>query len=213
MQWVKVLVGVLGAAALLGLGIILGHFAIPKGAAPPAPSLSASQDLDLEILETVLGQLDASRIRENLRELSQEPHLASSPRDEALVQLLLQRWRDPESGLDSAEAATYEVLLSFPDQKQPNRVAVGEALLRPGMPVGWGCCQPSPDTALPTVGPTGDILFSCRQSEENLTGEQGGPDVVPPYAAYAPPGTPQVGLEHSPLPWPGPLAPPQFLPS
>lgn len=67
MQWVKVLVGVLGAAALLGLGIILGHFAIPKGAAPPAPSLSASQDLDLEILETVLGQLDASRIRENLR--------------------------------------------------------------------------------------------------------------------------------------------------
>lgn len=147
------------------------------------------------------------------RELSQEPHLASSPRDEALVQLLLQRWRDPESGLDSAEAATYEVLLSFPDQKQPNRVAVGEALLRPGMPVGWGCCQPSPDTALPTVGPTGDILFSCRQSEENLTGEQGGPDVVPPYAAYAPPGTPQVGLEHSPLPWPGPLAPPQFLPS
>ncbi|XP_036783961.2 aminopeptidase NAALADL1 [Manis pentadactyla] len=165
MQWVKVLVGVLGAAALLGLGIILGHFAIPKGAVPPAPSLSATQDLDLEILETVLGQLDASRIRENLRELSQEPHLASSPRDEALVQLLLRRWRDPESGLDSAEAATYEVLLSFPDQKQPNRVAV--------------------------VGPTGDILFSCRQSEENLTGEQGGPDVVPPYAAYAPPGTPQ----------------------
>lgn len=57
----------------------------------------------------------------------------------------------------------------------------------------------SPDTAhplSPTVGPTGDTLYSCRQSEENLTGEQGGPDVVPPYAAYAPPGTPQVGLEH-----------------
>lgn len=32
-----------------------------------------------------------------------------------------------------------------------------------------------------------------------MTGEQEGPDVVPPYAAYAPPGTPQVGLEH-PLP-------------
>lgn len=47
------------------------------------------------------------------------------------------------------------------------------------------------------MGPTGDIVYSCRQSEENLTGEQGGPDVVPPYAAYAPPGTPQVGLEHT----------------
>jgi N-acetylated-alpha-linked acidic dipeptidase len=62
MQWAKVLGLVVGAAALLGLGIILGHFAIPK-----APSTSTPQDLDLEILETVMGQLDASKIRENLR--------------------------------------------------------------------------------------------------------------------------------------------------
>lgn len=61
----KVLGGVLGAAALLGLGIILGHFAIPKEADVPAPSIS--QDLDLEVLETVMQHLDASRIRENLR--------------------------------------------------------------------------------------------------------------------------------------------------
>ncbi|XP_036715020.1 aminopeptidase NAALADL1 [Balaenoptera musculus] len=165
MQCVKVLGGVLGAAALLGLGIILGHFAIPKGTDLPAPSASASQDLDLEILEAVMGQLDANRIRENLRELSKEPHLATSPRDEALVQLLLRRWQDPESGLDSAGTSEYEVLLSFPSQEQPNRVDV--------------------------VGPAGDILFSSQRSEENLTGEQGDPNVVPPYAAYAPPGTPQ----------------------
>ncbi|CAK7308383.1 Aminopeptidase NAALADL1 [Vulpes lagopus] len=163
MQWVNVLGGVVGGAALVGLGIILGHFAIPKGADVPTPSIF--QDLDLEILESIMQQLDARRIRENLRELSREPHLASSPQDEALVQLLLQRWRDPESGLDSAEASTYKVLLSFPSREQPNRVAV--------------------------VSPTGNVLFSCRQSEQNLTGEQGGPDVVPPYAAYAPPGTPQ----------------------
>uniref|UniRef100_A0A8C5UL31 Aminopeptidase NAALADL1 n=1 Tax=Microcebus murinus TaxID=30608 RepID=A0A8C5UL31_MICMU len=162
MQWVKGLGLGLGAAVLLALGIILGHFAIPKN----APSVSASQDLDLEILETVMGQLDASRIRENLRELSREPHLASSPRDEALVQLLLQRWTDPASGLDSAKAFEYEVLLSFPSQEQPNSVDV--------------------------VGSAGDVLYSCRRSEENLTGEQGGPDVVPPYAAYAPAGTPQA---------------------
>nr|KAF6269842.1 N-acetylated alpha-linked acidic dipeptidase like 1 [Pipistrellus kuhlii] len=164
MQWVKVLGGAAGAAALLGLGIILGHFAIPKGA-DPAPSASASQDLDPEILEVVMGLLSASRIRENLRELSREPHPASSRQDEALVQLLLQHWQDPESGLDSVETSSYEVLLSFPSPEQPNRVAI--------------------------VGPAGNISFSCRQSKENLTGEQGGPDVLPPYAAYAPPGTPQ----------------------
>nr|KAF6269841.1 N-acetylated alpha-linked acidic dipeptidase like 1 [Pipistrellus kuhlii] len=165
MQWVKVLGGAAGAAALLGLGIILGHFAIPKGA-DPAPSASASQDLDPEILEVVMGLLSASRIRENLRELSREPHPASSRQDEALVQLLLQHWQDPESGLDSVETSSYEVLLSFPSPEQPNRVAI--------------------------VGPAGNISFSCRQSKENLTGEQGGPDVLPPYAAYAPPGTPQA---------------------
>ncbi|ELW65095.1 N-acetylated-alpha-linked acidic dipeptidase-like protein [Tupaia chinensis] len=165
MQWVKVLGLGLGGAALLGLGIILGHFAIPKGTDSPAPSISAPQDLDLEILKTIMGQLEASRIRENLRELSSEPHLATSLRDEALVQLLLQRWRDPVSGLDVAEASEYEVLLSFPSQEQPNIVEV--------------------------VDPTGNVLHSCLQNEENITGEQAGPDVVPPYAAYAPPGTPQ----------------------
>lgn len=44
------------------------------------------------------------------------------------------------------------------------------------------------------MGPSGDILFTCRRSEENLTKDQEAPDVLPPYAAYAPPGTPQVGL-------------------
>ncbi|XP_004682701.1 PREDICTED: N-acetylated-alpha-linked acidic dipeptidase-like protein [Condylura cristata] len=157
MQWVKVLGGILGAAALLGLGIIVGHFAIPK--------VSDSQDLDQRLLESVLEQLDASKIRENLRELSRKPHLATSPRDEELVQLLLQRWRDPQSGLDSAQASQYEVLLSFPSQEQPNRVDVVG---------GTG---------------TGNVQFSCRRSEEDLTGEQGDPEVVPPYAAYAPAGT------------------------
>ncbi|KAG8522717.1 Aminopeptidase NAALADL1 [Galemys pyrenaicus] len=160
MQWAKVLGGLVGAAALLGLGIIVGHFAIPK-----VSDALASQDLDQKLLETVLGQLDASRIRDNLRELSRKPHLATTARDEELVQLLLQRWRDPESGLDSAQASQYEVLLSFPGREQPNRVDV--------------------------VDPTGKVQFSCRQSEEDLTGEQGDPDVVPPYAAYSPPGTPQ----------------------
>lgn len=67
MHWAKILGAVVGAAALLGLGIILGHFAIPKATDPSAPSTSDSQDLDLEVLNLVMEQVDASRIRENLR--------------------------------------------------------------------------------------------------------------------------------------------------
>ncbi|KAM4845962.1 aminopeptidase NAALADL1 [Thomomys bottae] len=160
MHWVKVVGSAVGVAAILALGIILGHFAIPK-----ATSTSAPQDLDLVILKNVLGQLDAGKIRENLRELSKEPHLASSPRDEALVEFILQRWKDQTSGLDSAMTSTYEVLLSFPNQEQPNLVEL--------------------------VDTKETVLHSFQPGEENVTGEQAGPNVVQPYAAYAPPGTPK----------------------
>lgn len=133
------------------------------------------------------------------------------------MQLLLQRWKDPESGLDSAEAFTYEVLLSFPSQEQPNVVDIGEVLpslgnaqrVGGGKLLGPAMTLPPP----PTVGPTGDIIHSCHRTEENVTGEQGGPDVVQPYAAYAPSGTPQVGPEPPYCPGPGPLFPPRVLPT
>ncbi|XP_021494191.1 aminopeptidase NAALADL1 [Meriones unguiculatus] len=165
MHWVKILGVGIGAAALLGLGIILGHFAIPKATDPRAPSASDSQGLDLAILDSIMKQLDASRIRENLRELSKEPHVATSPRDEALVQLVLERWKDTLTGLDVAKTYEYEVLLSFPSEEQPNSVEV--------------------------VGPSGTVLHSFQPFEKNLTGEQAGPSVLQPYAAYAPPGTPK----------------------
>lgn len=129
------------------------------------------------------------------------------------MQLLLQRWKDPESGLDSAEASTYEVLLSFPSQEQPNVVDIGEVLPSLGNARGGGVAGPSHDTATPpTVGPTGGIIHSCHRTEENVTGEQGGPDVVQPYAAYAPSGTPQVGPEPPLLPWPSSLGSTQGSP-
>nr|XP_048313839.1 aminopeptidase NAALADL1 [Myodes glareolus] len=164
MHWAKILGAVVGAAALLGLGIILGHFAIPKATDPSAPGTLDSQDLDLEVLNLVMEQLDASRIQENLRELSKEPHVASSPRDEALVHLLLERWQDTATGLDSAKTYEYNVLLSFPNEEQPNVVEV--------------------------VGQDGTVFHSFQPQEKNLTREQE-PKVLQPYAAYAPAGTPQ----------------------
>lgn len=103
-----------------------------------SPPLWWAREASLTLVLAVLSFLPP------YRELSREPHLASSPQDEALVQLLLQRWRDPESGLDSAEASTYEVLLSFPSREQPNRVAVGELLLRTGDACWGGSCQAQP---------------------------------------------------------------------
>lgn len=56
--------------------------------------------------------------------------MATSPRDEALVQLLLGRWKDTVTGLDSVKTYEYTVLLSFPSAEQPNTVEVGEVKSR-----------------------------------------------------------------------------------
>lgn len=68
------------------------------------------------------------------------------------MQLLLQRWQDPESGLDSARTTEYEVLLSFPSEEQPNRVDVGE--FRVWLRDAWGLGQ------LPVLTPTPPSLDS-----------------------------------------------------
>lgn len=51
--------------------------------------------------------------------------MATTAGDEKTVQLMLQRWKDPETGLDDAWREEYMVYLSFPDPKQPNKVTVG----------------------------------------------------------------------------------------
>lgn len=69
--------------------------------------------------------------------------MATGHRDETLVQLLLRRWRDPESGLDLAETNDHEVLLSFPRSGQPNAIHIGKeasAWLGGAGKLGGGSC-------------------------------------------------------------------------
>ncbi|XP_077183260.1 aminopeptidase NAALADL1 [Paroedura picta] len=173
-NWKYILGAVLSGVGALTVGILLGHYAIPKDTAgPAAPSWvhSQSQDLDEDLLRDFMNQVEAGNIRENLRILSSKPHIATTDGDKDLVQLLLSRWKDPETGLDSATEAVYEVFLSFPDSERPNSVAV--------------------------VLENGTHAFFSRQKEENLTTDQADPAVVQPYAAYAPPGNPQGKLVYA----------------
>lgn len=55
------------------------------------------------------------------------PHMATTAGDLQTVQLMLNRWQDPETGLDQAWAEDYMVYLSFPDPRNPNKVTVGES--------------------------------------------------------------------------------------
>ncbi|KAL8183935.1 UNVERIFIED_CONTAM: N-acetylated-alpha-linked acidic dipeptidase-like protein [Gekko kuhli] len=173
-NWKYILIAVLSGAAVLAIGILLGHYAIPKStdaSAPPSWLHSVSQDLDEDLLQDFMNQVEANNIRENLRTLSSKPHMATTDGDKELVQLLLSRWKDPETGLDTATEAVYDVFLSFPDSERPNSVAVALE--------------------------NGTQAFISRQKEENLTADQEDLAVVQPYAAYAPPGNPQGKLVYA----------------
>lgn len=61
------------------------------------------------------------------RVLTKVPHMATTPGDEETVKYMLDRWQDPESGLDQAWREEYMVYLSFPDPNNPNKVTVGES--------------------------------------------------------------------------------------
>ena len=64
--------------------------------------------------------VNRSQIREYLRELAKEPHLAGLARDEWLAGWIADVWR--EVGLDEVRQERYSVLLDYPNRDKPNFV-------------------------------------------------------------------------------------------
>ena len=75
-----------------------------------------------ELIEDLFGAIDRDRIRDNLRFLSSEPHMAGTPRDTVLANWVKKRWR--EAGLEDVREEPYDVLLSFPDRERPNKAII-----------------------------------------------------------------------------------------
>ncbi|XP_036954248.1 aminopeptidase NAALADL1 [Acanthopagrus latus] len=167
----KVVVSVVCAAAVLTVGILIGHFGIDKGSSAPSWVNDVAKDVDEALIEKFLSEVDNIQIQENLRELTKVPHMATTPGDEQTVKLMLERWRDPETGLDDAWREEYMVYLSFPDTKNPNKVTV--------------------------VSPTDAVIYTAREKEKPYTADQDDPEVVQPYAAYSPPGNPKGKLVYA----------------
>ncbi|GLD54291.1 N-acetylated-alpha-linked acidic dipeptidase-like protein [Lates japonicus] len=168
----KVLIGILCSAAVLTVGILIGHFGITKSSgSAPSWVRDVAKDVDESLVEKFLSEVDNIQIQENLRELTKVPHMATTAGDEQTVKFMLKRWQDPESGLDQAWREEYMVYLSFPDPKNPNSVTV--------------------------VTPSDAVLHTVREKEKPYTADQEDPEVVQPYAAYSPAGHPRGKLVYA----------------
>ncbi|TKS78414.1 N-acetylated-alpha-linked acidic dipeptidase-like protein [Collichthys lucidus] len=168
----QVLISIVFGAAVLTVGILIGHFGITKsGSSTPSWVKDVAKDVDEDFVEKFMSTVDNIQIQENLRELTKVPHMATTAGDEETVNLMLKRWQDPSTGLDQAWREEYLVHLSFPDPKNPNKVTV--------------------------VSPSDTVLHTAREKEKSYTPDQDDPEVVQPYAAYSPPGHPQGKLVYA----------------
>ncbi|XP_059193509.1 aminopeptidase NAALADL1-like [Centropristis striata] len=168
----QVVIGIVCGAVVLTAGILIGHFGITKsGSSAPSWVKDVAKDVDESLIEKFMSEVDNIQIKENLRELTKVPHMATTPGDEKTVQLMLNRWQDKETGLDQAWREEYLVYLSFPDPKKPNKVTV--------------------------VSPTDTVLHTAREKEKLYPPDQDDPDVVQPYAAYSPAGHPKGKLVYA----------------
>ncbi|XP_069821607.1 aminopeptidase NAALADL1 [Dendropsophus ebraccatus] len=163
----KIVGGIFGGAVILAIGLLIGHFGIPKSSS----SSVANQDVDEDFIREFMKEVSPSSIREHLRKLSQNPHMATTKGDEATVKLILDQWKDPKTGLDDAKEERYDVYLSFPKAESPNNVRV--------------------------VSASGIEQFKTALTEDFLTTDQSDPEVVKPYAAYAPSGNPKGKLVYA----------------
>ncbi|KAM3932006.1 aminopeptidase NAALADL1-like [Leptodactylus fuscus] len=162
MNCLKVVGIIFGGALILAIGLLIGHFGITKTVEPKWVE-DLAQDLDEKFIKQFMKEVDQEKIRENLRYLSNKPHVATSDADEELVRFMLSRWNDPKSGLDEAKEERYKVFLSFPDKNNPNSVKV--------------------------LNPNGMSYFTSRETESPLTNDQTDPSIVRPFLAFAPNGT------------------------
>uniref|UniRef100_A0A667WQ65 Aminopeptidase NAALADL1 n=1 Tax=Myripristis murdjan TaxID=586833 RepID=A0A667WQ65_9TELE len=167
----EVLIGVVCSAVMLTMGILIGHFGIKDDSSTPDWVRDVARDVDESLIEKFLSEVDNMQIQENLRVLTKVPHMATTAGDEETVQYMLKRWQDAETGLDQAWREEYLVYLSFPDPKNPNKVSV--------------------------VSPSNAELYTAREKEKPYGPEQQDPEVVQPYAAYAPSGHPRGKLVYA----------------
>ncbi|KAM9853509.1 N-acetylated-alpha-linked acidic dipeptidase 2 [Aulostomus maculatus] len=156
-RWVSWIVAV---AALFFLGFIVGWFAKPTN------QNNAGKSVSSQYLREFLEEMQPDQIREHLRKFTRLPHLAGTEQNLKYAEQVKTEWQ--EFGLDSVELVPYDVLLSYPNQSQPNYISIIDAL--------------------------GHEVFNTSLAEPVPEGYEGVADIVPPYNAYSPKGQPEGDL-------------------
>ncbi|XP_051783133.1 N-acetylated-alpha-linked acidic dipeptidase 2 [Erpetoichthys calabaricus] len=113
-----------------------------------------------------LNEMKAENIRAYLRNFTQLPHLAGTEQNLRLAKQIEKEWKD--FGLDSVELVHYDVLLSYPNESNPNYIAI--------------------------LDENQTEVFNTSLYEVTPPGYENIPNIVPPYNAFSAKGEPEGDL-------------------
>ncbi|XP_040282291.1 N-acetylated-alpha-linked acidic dipeptidase 2-like isoform X1 [Bufo bufo] len=119
-----------------------------------------------DIQKELISEMKAENIRMFLRDFTGIPHLAGTEQNLLLAQKIQAQWKD--FGLDKAELVHYDVLLSYPNETNPNYISI--------------------------IDEHGAEIFNTSTSEPPPEGYENFTDIVPPYNAFSAKGEPQGDL-------------------
>ncbi|XP_064892053.1 N-acetylated-alpha-linked acidic dipeptidase 2 isoform X3 [Columba livia] len=151
----------LGCPGLLGcflLGFLAGWFTKPNEKNPDF------SDVYQNVRKKLVAEMRAENIKQFLRSFTKLPHLAGTEQNLLLAKQIQGQWK--EFGLDSAELAHYDVLLSYPNEKEPNYISV--------------------------IDDEGNEIFNTSFFEPPPQGYENVTDILPPYNAFSGQGVPEV---------------------
>ncbi|NWS40514.1 NALD2 dipeptidase, partial [Probosciger aterrimus] len=154
----------LGCPVLLGcflLGFLAGWLTKPTEKSP-----SSSDDVHQNMRKKLVAEMKVENIKQFLRSFTKLPHLAGTEQNLLLAKQIQGQWK--EFGLDSAELVHYDVLLSYPNEKQPNYISV--------------------------IDDQGNEIFNTSLFEPPPQGYENLTDILPPYNAFSAQGVPEADL-------------------
>ncbi len=119
-----------------------------------------------DAIDRAVAEVDPTRIRSFLQELSKEPHIADLRRDQELVKWIMEQWKS--AGLDNVETAEYDAYLSWPNQTNPNKIRL--------------------------LDKRGRVRFTSKHKEEEVRRGDDHPEFVHAFNGYAPAADIEVDL-------------------
>eukprot|EP00092_Neocalanus_flemingeri_P089241 GFUD01112903.1.p1 GENE.GFUD01112903.1~~GFUD01112903.1.p1 ORF type:complete len:755 (-),score=192.43 GFUD01112903.1:119-2383(-) len=147
----------LALASVFIIGILIGRYGISSSA-----SKAATEDRfdDKQFVSDVLDKVDGQSLRQFLKTLTEEPHIAASKRDSFLTKWIKEKWM--EFGFDSVSLSPYQFLLSYPIPDQPNKIYLYDS--------------------------SGSVQFTSKHKEDVLRPEDEHENFIHAFNAFAPAG-------------------------